>query len=138
LAFLPTAAGSGATFSLTAEPYSTVFEDDGDTAYFCALGQRSSASQILDGVHTYNVAALADRQGESIVEICWSDDGLKSAPLIDECFHAVVDFAAKRGYSRNDFPNFPPAVDRDWNRSTHECDDSVMQFFQRIETAGKS
>jgi hypothetical protein len=119
------------------EPYSTVFEDDGDTAYFYTLGQRSSASQILDGVHIYNVAAVADLRIESAVGICWSGDGLRSALLINGFLHAVFDFAAKRGYSRNDFPSFPPTVDGDWNRSTHEWDDSAMQFFQRIEAAGK-
>ncbi len=120
------------------EPYSTVFEDDGETAYFYAYDRRLTANQILDAVHIYNVSAVVDRQTDSVAEIVWSEDGLKSALLINDHPHAVFDFAAKRGYCRNDFPNFRPAADGVWDTSTHQWDDAVMRFFRRSEQRGES
>jgi hypothetical protein len=116
------------------EPFSTVFEDDGETAYFYACDRRAAtANQILDAVHVYNVAAVVDRRLDSVAEIIWSDDGLKSALLINDYPHVVFDFSAKRGYCRNDFPNFPQSADGDWDTSTHKWDDAVMGLFQRSE-----
>jgi hypothetical protein len=80
---------------------------------------------------------VVDRQLHSVVEILWSEDGLKSALLINDYPHAVFDFAAKRGYSRNDFLNFRPASLGDWDSSTHQWDDAVMQFFRRSGQGGK-
>jgi hypothetical protein len=71
-----------------------------------------------------------DRQIESIAEILWSADGLKSALLINGYPHAVFDFAGKRGYCRNNFPKFQKASQSDWIASAHEWDDSVMEHFQ--------
>lgn len=39
-------------------------------------------------------------------------DGLQSALLNYRCAHAAFDFAAKRGYCRADFPNFPGSAAR--------------------------
>jgi hypothetical protein len=119
------------------EHFSTVFEDDGETGYFYAHDRRTEEGQILDAVHIYNVSAVLDRQIESVAEIVWSDDGLKSALLINDYPHAVFDFAAKRGYCRNDFPNFRPVVHGEWDTRTHQWDDAVMQFLQRPEQWGE-
>ena len=112
------------------ERFSTVFEDDGQTGYFYAYDSRSTTNPILDAVHIYNVSAVVDRHIDSVAEILWSADGLKSALFINGYPHAVFDFAAKRGYCRNNAPNLPQANQGDWNGSTHEWDDSVMLDFQ--------
>jgi hypothetical protein len=112
------------------ESYSTVFEDDGATGYFYAYDRRTGDGQILDALHIYNVSAVVDRQSGSVADIVWSDDGLKSALLINGYPHAVVDFVLKRGYCRNDFPNFRPAAQGNWETSTHEWDDAVMEQFR--------
>jgi len=115
------------------QPFSTVFEDNGETGYLYAHDRRTAEGQILDAVHVYNVSAVVDRQMDSVAEIVWSGDGLKSALFINDYPHAVFDFAAKRGYCRSDFPNLQPTADGDWDTSTHVWDDAVMQFFRRSE-----
>ena len=78
------------------QPYSTVFEDDGETGYFYAWDQSQAEGQILDAIHVYDVASVVDKHLESEVEIVWAGDGLKSVLLINGPSRAVFDFAAKR------------------------------------------
>jgi hypothetical protein len=108
-------------------PVGTFFEDDGETGYFYAT--RLPDHEILDTAHIYNVASVVDRDRESEVEILWSNDGLKSALLINRYAHAVFDFSAKRGYCRTDFPNFPSSEDARWHKDTHLWDEAVMGNF---------
>lgn len=119
------------------EKFSAVFEDDGETAYFYAYDRRTTEGQILDGLHIYNVDQVVDRHRESVAAIIWSDDGLKSALLINDYPHAALDFAAKRGYCRNDFPNFQTSAHGEWDTSTHQWDDAVMRFFECAEEHGE-
>ena len=108
--------------------YSTVFEDNGETGYFYAYDRQFNS--ILDAVHIYNVSSVIDRHLNSVAEIVWSEDGLKSALLINRYPHAIFDFAAKRGYCRTNFPNVRPATHGRWKQSTHQWDDAVMRFFR--------
>ena len=110
------------------QPLGTFFEDDGEAGYFYAI--RLPQHTILDAVHIYNVSSVIDRDRESEVEILWSNDGLKSALLINHYAHAVFDFSAKRGYCRTDFPNYPSREDDLWHKDTHRWDESVMANFE--------
>src|SRR5579871_4545090 len=107
-------------------PFAVSFEDDGETGYFYALDLRIDGNQIVDAVHIYNVASIVDAQRESDLEIVWSNDGTKSALIINKHPHAVFDFSKRRGYCRTDFPNFPQN-DGDWCTATHKWEDGAMQ-----------
>jgi hypothetical protein len=89
-------------------PYSGVFEDDGETAYFYAYDRGNPEQPILDAVHIYNVANIVerDRGSESQAEVLWSTDGLKAGLLINDYLHAVIDFERRKAYCRTNFP--PP------------------------------
>jgi hypothetical protein len=86
--------------------FSGVFEDDGETSYFYAYDRANTEQPILDAVHIYNVASVVDRDRESEALIVWSPDGLKAGLLINGRLFAVLDFAARKAYSRSNFP--PP------------------------------
>ena len=86
--------------------FSAVFEDDGETGYFYAWDRAREEGSILDAVHVYNVRSVIDREIDSTAEIVWSADGLKAALLLNGYPHAVIDFEARRAYSRSNFP--PP------------------------------
>jgi len=108
--------------------YEVVFEDDGETGYFYGLDNRRDENRILDAMHIYNVRKVLDKEKRSLVQIVWSEDGLKAALLINEFPHAVFDFAAKRGYCRTNFPNLSSS-DPDWPSSSKEWKDGVMDLF---------
>jgi hypothetical protein len=108
--------------------YSAVFEDDGDTGYFYAVGLSRTDNTILDAVHIYNVSSVADRDRPSKLLIVWSDDGLKCALMINDYAHAAFDFAARRGYCRTNFPNFPKKDDKCWAQSEHAWSDSAITW----------
>ena len=109
-----------------AAEYSVVFEDDGDTGYLYALDTSLSESRILDALHIYNVANVVDKDKPSLVQIEWSEDGLKAALWINGYTHAVFDFAQKRGYCRTNSlsPN------RKWTSFSKEWSDAVLESFQ--------
>jgi len=112
-------------------PCGVVFEDDGEAGYFYALDlQASDKDQIVDAVHIYNVSQLTDRGRTSAVSILWSTDGAKSCLLINGHPHAVFDFNARRGYSRNDYPNSPALDSARWNSTSHAWDITALQGFE--------
>jgi hypothetical protein len=85
--------------------YSAVFEDDGDTGYFYAYDRGASEGHaILDACHVYNVRNVVDREVPSEVSVIWTADGLKAALLLNGRPHAVLDFTARRGYCRSNWP----------------------------------
>lgn len=104
--------------------FAVFFEDEGDTGYFYAL-DTSRDPPILDALHIYNVANVADREVPSKLQIAWSYDGLKSALIINDYFHAVFDFESKRGFCRAAFP--PPTSE--WTKHGHEWNDEVYNLF---------
>ncbi len=81
-------------------PVGTIFEDDGETGYFYALDLQSNDTPIIDAMHIYDVASVADKEAASFIEIRWSSDGLKSGVLINAHLHALFDFLERRGYCR--------------------------------------
>lgn len=96
--------------------FSAVFEDDGETGYLYAYDRMREADPILDALHIYNVHNVVDREIESDVEILWSEDGLKALLLLNDYPHAVLDFEARKGYCRTNFP--PPTGD--WRADARE------------------
>jgi hypothetical protein len=50
--------------------FAIIFEDDGDTRYFCAQ-DRANESRVLDAVHIYSVLCVIDRDKQSVGEIIW-------------------------------------------------------------------
>jgi hypothetical protein len=107
-------------------PYSTVFEDDGDTGYFYGLDTREREQPILDALHVYNVRAVTDKDKSSLVQIVWSADGLRVALLINKYPHAAFDFVKKRGYCRTGFPPGRP----EFSAEGHAWSDEVLRFFK--------
>lgn len=105
------------------EPFAVFFEDEGETGYFYALNMKLD-QPIVDAVQIYNVANVTDKEIPSKVQIAWSNDGLKSALLINDYVHAVFDFESERGYCRTGFP----PID-DWSKQGHEWSDAAIELF---------
>lgn len=84
--------------------YGVVFEDDGETGYFLCIGLQPRGT--ADRGRPPHLQRRADRAIPSVVQIAFSADGLMAALIINEYPHAIIDFAAKRSYSRTGFP--PP------------------------------
>lgn len=107
-----------------------MFEDDGETGYFYALDLlRNGEQQIVDAVHIYDVSRLTDRHRPSILSVLWSGDGTKSCLVINGQPHVVLDFKARRGYSRNDYPNSLPGEGVNWTTTTHAGDAAALDGF---------
>ncbi|HMH20486.1 MAG TPA: DUF2251 domain-containing protein [Puia sp.] len=112
--------------------YGTIFEDDGETAYFYAV-ERDAEGQglkVLDALHIYEADEPGEVDGNRLDEagevdgnkadgvaggagkktskliIVWSKDWKKCALVIDGYCHAIFDFEAQSGYNINEFP--PP------------------------------
>lgn len=100
-----------------------VFEDDGTTGYFYGVEFKGSDFSIVDAMHIYNVKDVTDKDRPSIVEIAWTEDGLKAALYINDYPHAVFDFESKNSYCRTNFP--PP--EPDW--TGHEWSEAALDFF---------
>lgn len=108
--------------------FGAVFEDDGDTGYFYARDFTLADSVFEDALHIYSVKGVTDAHLPSTVYILWSHDSSKACLIINRYPHAVFDFTAKRGYSRDVFPK--PAPDSAWTH--HPWEDSLRtQFFPR-------
>ena len=105
--------------------FGVVFEDDEQTGYFYARDFTVDAADISDALHIYSVEGVTDRHLSSEVHILWSRDSSKGCLIINQYPHAVFDFTAKRGYSRDVFPE-PPA-DSVWTH--HPWEDSLRGHF---------
>src|SRR5690348_5330696 len=77
-------------------PYVVVFEDDGQTGYFYGLDSRRSDQPILDALHIYDAANVADAARTSGLQIAWSEDGNAVVLLINGYAHAMFDFHTPR------------------------------------------
>jgi hypothetical protein len=106
------------------------FEDDGETGYFYAVDLTESDNVILDAVHIYNVKNVVDRNRPSTFSIVWSEDESKCALLINNYPHATFDFAAKQGYCRTNFPNFPNKAQSGWSNANHSWSDSAIAWLK--------
>lgn len=105
--------------------FGVVFEDDGETGYFYARDFRVPDSTFEDALHIYSVEGVTDADLASMVHIVWSADQSKACLIINRHPHAVFDFEAKRGYSRDAFPE--PAPESEWTH--HVWDDSLRGLF---------
>ncbi len=103
--------------------FATFFEDEGETGYFYAIDLRLG-ERIVDSLQIYNVSDVTDADIQSTVQIGWSDDGRKSALIINDYVHAVFDFDSQRGYCRTGFPSIT-----DWSKDGHEWSDKALELF---------
>ena len=86
-------------------PRAVVFEDDSRAGYFYAVELGAGGERrVLDAVHIYDVGNVPEGERQVKLRLVWSLDGNKAALEIDGFTHAVFDFAAHRGYSRQSFP----------------------------------
>lgn len=108
----------------SSEEYAVVFEDDGEAGYFYALEMADEEQPIQAAVSIYDVAKVSDRDIASKLTIRWSRDQCKAGLWINDYPHAVFDFAAKRGYSRSNFPR----PDK-WKSHDFSWDDRALSFF---------
>src|SRR5262245_48333557 len=106
--------------------FGVVFEDDGETGYLYGLDFSRQGQPIVDALHIYNVKQVTDQTQASVVQIVWSQDGLKAGLVINKYPHAIFDFAARRGYCRT---GFPPA-DPKWTNFGHAWDDEAEALFK--------
>ena len=107
--------------------YGVVFEDDGETGYFYGLDTSlNEGDQILDALRIYNVRSVIDKEKPSLVQLVWSEDGLKAALYINDYPHAVFDFAARRGYCRTNFPR----PNEKWTSFDKEWSDAALDSFR--------
>lgn len=108
--------------------HSVVFEDDTETGYFYAV-ERTGEKEgmlILDSLHIYNVDEIAGEERQAVIKIIWSTDWEKCALIINNYCHAVFDFEAHGGYSRNEFP--PP--NDFWTKGDRQLtDERIAAFF---------
>lgn len=104
-----------------------VFEDDGQTGYFYAIEKSdATALMILDAVHVYDVASVVHKNVPSEIKIFWTDDLSKSALIINDYCHAIIDFKNEIGLCRNGFPE-----SKNWTRRQRKLTDKeVEQFFR--------
>lgn len=105
------------------EPFTAVFEDDGDTGYFYALDLRGGhAAKIVDGVQIYSVGDGTGTRTRAI-RLEWSADGWRAGLRVDGVLEAVLDFARQRGMCRT---GFPPARDP-WTRQKALSDHELIE-----------
>jgi len=103
--------------------YSVFFEDDRETGCFYALDESLEENRILDALQIYRVSSVLDRDKPSLLQVLWSEDGLKAALLINDYPHAAFNFSEKRGYCRSNFP--PP--NEGWTSFGHEWSDAAFR-----------
>jgi hypothetical protein len=102
-------------------PYVVVFEDDGQVGYFYGLDSRRTDQPILDALHVYDAAGVADGAQASALQIAWTQDGNAAALLINGYAHAMFDFQAPRAMCASGFPPDSPYV------ATHDWDEAAFQ-----------
>ena len=113
-------------------PWTVVFEDEGVAAYVyaCDRSRETHEESILDAMLIYNVSQLQDKTSERLAAIEWSRDGQQAVFYLDGAAQAMVDFAARAGYCRTNFPNFLAEGGETWQKSTHAWNDEVLQRFE--------
>jgi len=103
-----------------------IFEDDGATGYLYAIERLGDDElKILDAVHIYNVENVTDKFKPSEVKIYWTDDLTKSALLINDYCHAIMDFKNQKGLCRTGFP--PPR--ENWPSGERTLTDDEVEKF---------
>ncbi len=113
-------------------PWTAVFEDEGPAGYFyaCDRSQQTQEHSILDAMLIYNGASLDDRERERIASVQWSKDGMQAVLYLDGTAQALVDFAAKIGICRANFPNFLDEDSSGWRKTSHAWSDEALRQFE--------
>lgn len=111
--------------------FGVVFEDNGSTGYFYAINKDNGGMDILDALHIYNVKDVIDKEKVCEAEFMWSEDGLKSALMVNGYCHAIFDFKQKAGFCRNAFPE----ANHKWSevKDRKLTDELVEAFFAKKE-----
>ncbi|RTQ53452.1 DUF2251 domain-containing protein [Hymenobacter gummosus] len=104
--------------------YEVMFEDDGSTGYVYAISNKPGP-ELLDALHIYNVADIADRQVPVTASIVWNEAGDAAAFVLNGYCHALYDFRQRAGFCRTGFP--PPRQEQDAPREL--TDELVDQYF---------
>lgn len=102
--------------------FTVIFEDDGDTGYLYAH-DRADESRVLDAVQIYNVHSVVDKDKQSLAEIVWSTDGMKTVLFINGYPHAIINFEERISYCRTGFQ----APNADWDRGRWSED--LLEWF---------
>jgi hypothetical protein len=92
----------------TDEKRGVVFEDDGTTGYFYARDFNRPEHYFVDALHIYSKKEVTDGHIPSELNILWSPDETKAVLIINQYPHALFDFTAQIGYSRDEFPEADP------------------------------
>lgn len=104
--------------------HGVIFEDDGTTGYFYAV-QPGRELVILDALHVYDVASIADRQIPVTVQIFWDESRTAAVLLLNGRGHALYDFQRAAGFCRT---AFPPALNGQLPKR-ELTDELVEQYF---------
>jgi hypothetical protein len=105
--------------------HSVIFEDDGTTGYFYAV-RPGAELEILDALHVYNVADVADRHLPVKVQLVWDETWSAALLLINGYGHALYDFQRAAGFCRN---AFPPATNGQLLKR-ELTDELIQQYFE--------
>lgn len=99
--------------------WAVVFEDDGVTAYFYAstwdAHGEGSFGPVMDAMHIYNVANIADATAPCKIQIGWNAAGTAAMLLINGQAHAIFDRAGANSCCRTGFP--PPQAESPFKRA---------------------
>ncbi|KUG06335.1 DUF2251 domain-containing protein [Solirubrum puertoriconensis] len=106
------------------QEFEVMFEDDGTTGYFYAIRSKPEP-EILDALHVYNVADVADRNVPVTAQVLWDETEGAAALVLNGYCHALFDFRQLAGFCRNAFP--PPMQAQSAPREL--TDDLVDQYF---------
>ncbi len=106
-----------------ADTAGVIFQDDGTTGYFYAV-RPGAELFLLDALHVYNVADVADRDQPVTVQLFWTADETAAALLLNGRCHALHDFAQPAGFCRHAFPPKPEQA-----RPRELTDELVEQYF---------
>jgi hypothetical protein len=104
---------------------SVIFEDDGTTGYFYAV-RPGAEMEILDALHVYDVADVADRHLPVKVQFVWDETWSAALLLINGYGHALYDFQRAAGFCRN---AFPPATNEQLLKR-ELTDELIQQYFE--------
>ncbi len=107
----------------TADNAGVIFQDDGTTGYFYAI-QPGTELLLLDALHVYDVASVADREKPVTAQVFWNAEETAAAFIINGYCHALYDFQRQAGFCRN---AFPPKAEQALPREL--TDELVEQYF---------
>jgi len=108
--------------------YAVVFEDDGSSGWLHAVDTDvEDGSPVRDALLVYVVADVIDAERPSILEIGWSDDGLKALLLINDQPHAAFDFRQRQGWCQTGLPAQP--THSGWSAAPRTWSEAVEALF---------